>query len=65
MTLKELMRLCYNAGREEAENKNYPHEHHAGSGGWGMWWQEYGEQRHDDFKDVIISDPDLIDEGDL
>ena len=36
MTLKELMRLCYNAGREER------------FGNWQEWWEEFGRERYEE-----------------
>jgi hypothetical protein len=36
MDLKELMRLCYNAGFEDVD-------------GFAAWWEELGEDRHNDF----------------
>ncbi len=34
--LKELMRLCYNSGLEDVD-------------GFNSWWEELGEDRHDEF----------------
>ena len=47
MDLKELMRLCYNAGFEDVD-------------GFQAWWDELGEDRHDDFvRDG--ADPEMLD----
>ncbi len=38
MTLKELMRLCYNAGVDDVD-------------GFDAWWASEGEERKDEFLD--------------
>ncbi len=43
LTLKDLMRLCFNAGRGDGTE-------HASGMGWDWWWKEYGEDRHDDYE---------------
>ncbi len=40
MTLKELMQLVYNAGRDDADER-------FGGRGWQAWWQKFGKERHD------------------
>jgi len=41
LTLKELMQLCYNAGREAGDNMSET--------SFQDWWDDYGEERHDEF----------------
>jgi len=48
MTLKDLMQLCFRAGRENV---------HDPAMGWDWWWHEYGEERHNDFADALDDVP--------
>ena len=50
MNLKELMQLCFNAGRESAQTPD--------DEGWRPWWEEYGQERHDDFLRMPYVDPE-------
>jgi len=38
LTLEELMRLSYNAGREWPEH------------GWTVWWEKFGRERYEDYQ---------------
>jgi len=42
MTLKELMRLCWNAGRDDADER-------FGGRGWQGWWEKYGKDREQEW----------------
>lgn len=50
MRLEELMRLCYNAGRQD-ELRKHTLRPPAGLGGWQEWWEEYGKEREQQWVD--------------
>ncbi len=41
LPLKDLMRLCFNAGRGDGTE-------HASGMGWDWWWKEYGRERYEE-----------------
>ena len=66
MTLQELMRLCFNAGRESGMDPDSEH--------WMPFWEIYGRERHDAFRAQALipvcsehaledSDPLICEEG--
>ncbi len=51
MTLKELMQLCYNAGRDGNTGSASAF---AEWQGFDDWWDQYGEERHDDYAKALL-----------
>ena len=51
MTLKELMQLAYNAGRQV---------HASGSRPFNDWWEEDGRERHDAFTAQLDEPLDVL-----
>ncbi len=46
LTLKDLMRIAYNAGLDDQDN----------SEGFHYWWAKFGEERRDAFVELVSGD---------